>query len=269
MPVHEPNIERRYHACRFGELHVRRLPARDAATHPPLLCLHPSPHSGAYFATVMPLLNRARDVIAPDYPGYGGSSPPPAPPSIDDYAVAMLELLDDMEVARVDALGFHTGCLVAAETALQGPARIERLVLVDIPYFTGSERDELYARTAVPRPLNADPSCLASEWETNVTQRLDAMSLARAIELFVESLRAADRSHWGFHAAFTYPSDERLPSVMTPTHVIATQSGLLDATRRAARALPDVRLIERLDIVRAVFEEGASRIAAEIEAALE
>lgn len=269
MPAPEPNIERRYHACRFGQLHLRRLSAREAAAHPPLLCLHPSPHSGAYFSTVMPLLNRARAVIAPDYPGYGGSSPPPAPPSIDDYAVAMLEMLDDMDVARVDALGFHTGCLVAAEMAVREPGRFGTLVLVDIPYFHAAERDDRRARSAVPRALNADLSCLAADWDTNVTQRVDAMPLSRAFELFVEGLRAAERSHWGFRAAFTYPSDDRFPRVAVATRVIATQSGLLEATRRAARVLPDVKLIECLDIARAVFEEGASRIADEIEAALE
>lgn len=248
---------------------MRHLAARETGAHAPLLCLHPSPHSGAYFETVMPLLNRTRAVIAPDYPGYGGSSPPPEPPSICDYALAMLDLLDDIGIARADTLGFHTGCLVATEMAVRDRERMGRLILVDIPFFDGVERDNLYARTAAPRELTADLSCLAAEWEANVTGRLDAMALSRAFELFVEGLRAADRFHWGFHAAFTYPAENRLPQVAPPTRVIATRSGLLDATRRAARLLPDVKLTERLDIVRAVFEEGAGTIAEEITAALE
>lgn len=215
-----------HHPSRFGQLHVCTLPAAGNDTHPPLLCLHPSPHSGAYFHTVMPMLNAGRAIIAPDYPGYGGSNPPAAEPSIEDYAHAMLDLLDALDITSTDVLGFHTGCLVGAEMALIDPARIRRLLLIDVPYFLGEEREDMYAKSV--------------------------------------TLRAADRSRWGFHAAFTYASDKRLPKLKTPTIVIATQSGLLDATLAAAAIIPHARLIDRPDITRPVFEASAHKIAAAI-----
>ncbi|MFW2404645.1 MAG: alpha/beta fold hydrolase [Gammaproteobacteria bacterium] len=268
MNASRPAIRHDYRRCRFGELHLHRMPASGPENQPPLLCLHPAPYSGAWFATVMPLLNDGRDVLAPDYPGYGGSAPPATEPTIFDYANAMLDLLDDMAIARVDVVGFHTGCLVGAEMCLASAERIRRLVLIDVPYFTGDERTELYAQAVSPRRFDADVAGLTDEWARNVVQRLDAMSFDRAFELFVESLRAGDRSHWAFHAAFTYPSDERFPGLMKAVRIIATRSGLLDATLDAARALPNATLIERTDITRAVFEEGAEAISAEIVAAL-
>ncbi|MBT8444766.1 MAG: alpha/beta hydrolase, partial [Gammaproteobacteria bacterium] len=249
-------------------LHLHCMPAGRAEDQPPLLCLHPAPYSGAWFATVMPLLNQGRVVIAPDYPGYGGSAPTETEPSIRDYADAMLDLLDDMSIARADVVGFHTGCLVGAEMSLVRADRVRRLILIDVPCFSGEERRKLYARAVTPRRFDADPAGLTEEWHRNVEQRLDAMPFDRAFELFVESLRAGDRSHWAFHAAFNYPSDERFPDLTKPVHVIATGSGLLDATRAAARLLPNVRLVECTDITRAVFEEGAGRISIEILAAL-
>jgi len=268
LPDREPKITCQYRPSRFGSVHLRYLGARDPEEYPPLLCLHPAPFSGIYFTTVMPLLNTRRAIIAPDYPGYGGSAPTQSPPSVGEYAAAMLDVIDDMNIESVDVLGFHTGCLVGCEMALRDGATVRRLTLIDVPYFTGDERADLYARTAEPRIIDAGPDGLTADWDRNVIQRLDSMPFARAFELFVESLRAGDRSHWGFHAAFSYTSDQRFPNVTAPTHVIATRSGLLEATRQAAMVLPRATLVERLDIERAVFEEGASRIAAEIEATL-
>jgi pimeloyl-ACP methyl ester carboxylesterase len=268
MPERTPQIIRRYRSCRFGQTHLRYLAANHDEIYSPLLCLHPAPYSGAWFTTVMPLLNEGRAIIAPDYPGYGGSTPTRSLPSVDDYALAMLDTLDDMNVSRADVLGFHTGCLVGAELALRAETKIARLILVDIPFFTAEERTEMYASGVQPRAFSGGLSSLAPEWDSKVAQRLEAMSFKRAFELFVESLQAGDRSHWGFHAAYTYPSDEKFPLVTTPLRVIATRSSLLEPTRRAARALPQAEFVERLDIKRAVFDEGATGIAAEIRAAL-
>jgi len=220
-----PQITRQDCAGQYGSLHTRRLSARGAEIHRPLLLLHPSPYSGAYFETVMPLLNEGRQIIAPDYPGYGNSAPPTAPPSIDDYALAMLEILDSLAIEQVDIVGFHTGCLVSVAMALREPTEIASLVLIDVPYYVGEARGDMYARA-------------------------------------VEPVAAADASaRWGFHAAFTYASDERLPLVATQAHIIATQSSLLEPTRQAASILPNCRLVERLDITRPVFEDHARQIA--------
>lgn len=245
------------------------LGARGRDVHPPMLCLHPAPFSGAWFTTVMPLLNGGRMVIAPDYPGYGGSASPEAEPSIEDYAHSMLDLLDDMSIVTADVVGFHTGCLVGAEMALLDADRVRRLILVDAPVFTAEERRALYDEAVSPRRFDTCTAGLTEEWDRNVVQKLGAMPYTRAFDLFVESLRAGHRSHWAFHAAFTYASEERLPELQKRVCVIATKSGLLHATRAAAELMPNATLTERLDITRAVFEEGAETISTEILASLE
>jgi pimeloyl-ACP methyl ester carboxylesterase len=230
--VDETPIRREDRSSRSGAIHVRQLDARNAETCRPLLFLHPSPYSGAYFETVMSLLNDDRKIIAPDYPGYGNSALPTAPPSISDYALAMLDVLESLAIEQVDIVGFHTGCLVGAEMSLREPDKIASLNLIDIPYYVGEARRDMYARAVEPDKTE------------------DAYT------------------RWGFHAAFTYASDERLPLVATPATVIATQSRLLEPTRLAARILPNCRLIERLDITRPVFEDNARRIAGSILEAL-
>lgn len=259
-------IERFYVHTRIGQVHARRLEATGSDTAPTLICLHPAPHSGLYFTTTMPALNEHRRVVAPDYPGYGGSSPPDEMPSMTDYAHSIIDLIDALGIPGdrpVDLLGFHTGCLVAVEAARLEPAAVRRLVLVDVPYFEGSEQvamlDEAVRPTALPTRLDD----LADNWDRNVTGRLDAMSLDRAFELFVEQLRAGTGAHRGFHAAFSYPCAERFGQCTTPARLIATGSALQAATHRAAGALPHAELRDRPDIGPAVFEKYAGAIADE------
>ena len=234
---------------------------------PPLLCLHPAPYSGLFFTTAMPLIAADRMVIAPDYPGYGGSTAPDAPPSIADYAQAMLDVIDALDSEVVDVLGFHTGCLVGAELSLLRPAAVNRLLLIDVPYFDANERAGLLETAAAPRKLTPELASLETDWAFSITGRLDTMPYERAFALLAESLRAGDRSHWGFRAAFSYPCEERFAALAAETIMIATDSGLREPTRRAAAALPAARLAE-VDIERAVFEENAPVIAAASHAAL-
>ena len=133
----------------------RLLAAGNDAGNAPLICLHPAPSSGLYFATAMPLLNAERAVIAPDYPGYGGSDIQDAPLTIADYAAAMLDVIDNASLTSpVDVLGFHTGCLVAVEMAHQRPEVIRRLVLCDIPYFTAEQQDSFRDKMTQPMPVS-------------------------------------------------------------------------------------------------------------------
>ena len=212
-----------------GKLHYRKLEAAGRQAEPALICLHPAPHDGAYFSEVMPHLNAGRTVLAIDYPGYGKSDAPAAAPGIDVYAEAVIQLINALAksgISSVDLLGFHTGCLVAAETALRNPELVRRIVLIDVPFFDAAEQAGKYAEAITKLP--PEPEL------------------------------------WGFHAAFTYRCEERFSQLSCDTRIIATGSSLLEPTRRAAHSLPEARLVERTDITKPVFAAHAPSIAAEI-----
>ena len=260
-------MRRRYADTGLGQVHLRTLAPSGQASQPPLVCLHPIPYSGLYFTTIAPLLADRRAVIAPDYPGYGGSDAVTDRPSIADYAAAMLQALaprDGQAWGPVDLMGFHTGCLVAAEMALARPERVGRIVMIDAPVFEAAERAAMYDRATAQPAITETLDSLAPVWDTNVAKRLGSMPLMRAFALFVEQLRSGGRAAHGFHAAFTYSGENRLHRLTGSVLVIATRSGLLEPTRRAARRIPGARLVERLDIERAVLEEGAQAIAADV-----
>ena len=259
-------MKKYYRDCRFGQLHWHSRPAQTTSLeHPALLCLHPAPYSGAYFETVAERLGPATHVVAPDYPGYGESSPPPELPGIADYADAIADAWDG-DAGPYNLLGFHTGALVAVELALKHADRVQQIILIDVPFFDRATQEKLYPKAAQPTAFSADINSLKPRWEFNLGgNRLESMSLRRALALFTQELLSADRSHWAFHAAFTYDCESRFAALNKPCEIIATQSGLLEATRNAAQALPNATLSERLDVKRAVFEEGAAVVAEELE----
>ncbi len=264
------SIQKLYGQSSLGQIHARVIEADGEEQKPPLLCLHPAPSSGLYFQTAMPMLNAGRRVIAPDYPGYGGSDTLTQPPSIDDYGHAMFEFLADIGIkGPVDILGFHTGCLVGTELAIQQAAAIRRLILCDVPYFSVDARKSLYDKMAVPTPFSAELESIKSAWTFNVENRVSDVALPRTIELLAEQLRSVDRDHYGFAAAFTYPSEERLAKITVDTTILATQSGLHGPSIAAAELIPDVTLIDVTEVTTAVFESGAKAISKRINTVLE
>jgi len=266
VPTDELKLTRHYVIGSQDELHLRQYDSNGSGK--PLMMLHPAPYSGAWFETVMPLITVPEVIFAPDYPGYGGSTGPDELPDIRYFAEAMLEILYAAETESADILGFHTGCLVAAEMALLDPEMVSRLLLIDVPYFTGPMREEMYESAAAPKLYNEDPDCLRKGYEFNVTDKLSHIDFPRAFDLFVESLRPGLHAHQAFHAAFSYDAEAAFKQLDKPGIVVATQSGLLEPTREAGKALSHMAFSERLDIARSVFESAAEESAAEINAFL-
>lgn len=249
-----------------GQLHLRIYEADPSANKPDLYVLHPAPFSGLAFQNIAPILASGRRVIAPDYPGYGGSDAGALPPSIDDYADAMLTVIDQFSREEpVHLMGFHTGCLVAAELARRRPSQMARSCLIDCPTFPADKRPDLAKKSGAPFELSDDLTSLSTAWKRGITSRQGTQSPEQAFAMFVEHLRPGRGMNAAFHAAFTYPWEERLPMISSSVMVLATQSMLLESSRAAAKAIPDARLVERLEITRSVLDESAAKIAADLE----
>lgn len=255
-------ISRGYTNAPSGQVHWRMT---GSGAQPDLYCLHPAPFSGLAFTTIMPYLATDRRVIAPDYPGHGGSNPAGASPSINDYALAILAVIDALSADKeVDLLGFHTGCLVAAELASMRPDRIRRIILIDIPCFDAEKRKEMFSDAAGRFDITPDLACLAAPWERGMTRRIESQGTARSFEMFTEQLRHGADMNAAFGAALSYDCESGFARITAPVTVIATQSALIDATRAAACIIPSAVLIERLDIKRAVLDETAETIAKDV-----
>jgi pimeloyl-ACP methyl ester carboxylesterase len=91
---------------------------------PPLLLLHGVGCHYDYWAPVLDRLAAERDVIAVDFPGFGGSQPLPdgAPPTMRALADATAEFLDELGVEKPHIAGNSLGGRIALELAKDGRA---------------------------------------------------------------------------------------------------------------------------------------------------
>ena len=252
---------RSYVDWEFGQLHFRQW-GRDKRDKPPIFCLAPSPFSSIAYGTLAPLLAERRHVIALDYPGFGNSSPMPGWPTISDYARAALTIANHVSPqAPLIFLGFHSGTLVATETALTAPDRVDQLFLIDIPFFEEEKRLAYLHEKSAPTPITSDMAMLEPAWNLCVASRDGLIPLPRAYENFVDMIASGERLNATYRAAFSYDSANALPKIDKPATFIATRAGLFDETRRASETTPAARLVTLEEITVAVLDKGAQSIA--------
>lgn len=95
----------------------------------PLFLLHGFCSSSAIWRELLPALADARDVIAPDWPGFGRSAPQPVLPDLPNYAQALLALADRLGIEDFDVLGHSFSGFVVQQLMCDAPARLGRAVL--------------------------------------------------------------------------------------------------------------------------------------------
>src|SRR5450756_122385 len=81
-----------------------------------------------------PLIVGLRDkyrVLALDLPGFGGSSPPPAPWGTPEYAAFVERAMTSLGVTRATYIGHSFGGRIAIWLAAHVPEAVQALVLVD------------------------------------------------------------------------------------------------------------------------------------------
>ena len=78
----------------------------------------------------IPFFARSHRLIAMDLPGFGSSDLPNEEISIPGYGRFVDSFLEDIGVDRAALVGNSMGGFIAAETAIEVPHRVERLVLV-------------------------------------------------------------------------------------------------------------------------------------------
>jgi haloacetate dehalogenase len=104
---------------------------------PPLLLLHGYPQTKAMWHRVAPRLAADFTVVAPDLRGYGASGKPPAGDDHAGYskramARDQVEVMTTLGFERFRLAGHDRGARVAYRLALDHPARVTRLALLDI-----------------------------------------------------------------------------------------------------------------------------------------
>jgi pimeloyl-ACP methyl ester carboxylesterase len=119
---------------RFQTVQTKRgaISTLAAGSGPPVLMLHGLGGTKASFLpTVAALAPQGRRMIAADLPGFGDSDKPLAAPyNPKFFSRAVLALMDEMGLERIDVIGHSMGGRVALEAVLHAPERFGRAVLM-------------------------------------------------------------------------------------------------------------------------------------------
>jgi haloacetate dehalogenase len=134
-----------------GEVTLR---VRHGGSGPPLLLLHGHPQTHVMWHAVAPGLAERFTVVVPDLRGYGESSKPETTPDHEPYskramARDQVALMWELGFERFSVCGHDRGARVAYRLALDTPAAVELLAVLDIvPTGEALRRtDLLFAQT--------------------------------------------------------------------------------------------------------------------------
>ena len=179
----------------------------------PLLLLHGFPETHLMWRGVGPLLAREFSVVCADLRGYGRSGCPPSDPDHAPYskramARDMVAVMDSLGYPRFSIAGHDRGGRAAYRLALDHPARVERLAVLDIvPTDMAWERaDDRFALGYWPWSLLAQPvplpeRILTTSAEAIVDDALTNWGSSTAVfptgvrALYAEVLRDPEHAH--------------------------------------------------------------------------
>jgi len=98
---------------------------------PPVVLLHGLGSCAADWAPQLDALVPRYRVVAVDLPGHGASPLPSGPLTIEDMASAVARLSSELDAEPAHVVGLSLGACVALRLALQAPARVRSLTLVN------------------------------------------------------------------------------------------------------------------------------------------
>ena len=221
---------------------------QERGAGPPLLMIHGLGSSGADWAfQVAPLMEEFR-VILPDLPGSGRSGKPAGPYSISGFAAGLWQLLDSIEVGRIDLVGFSLGGAVALEMALQRPEAVGRMVLINsLPSYRVDHWKkwlELYLQIGMVRTLGLPRAAgmigarlFPLPHQAAMRKRVSDVVGANPVTPYLASARALA----------SWCADARVPALQARTLMIA---GEFDYTPLAEKARWAERLGAELAVVK-------------------
>jgi len=247
----------------YGQVHVRiSTPPSSTSQKTPLLLLHPTPYSSQFFLPFIEDIGKDRIVIAIDTPGYGDSDRPKTPPSMQDYARNAIKALDALGITEpIDAIGYHTGTLIAVEMSINAPDRINKMILAGIPVYPSERLPELYEKYAKPDVLKKDGSHLTPKWDFATQTMKVGMSLEAAQSHYSDYMQAIPESSQAYYSVFSYPGYERLPLITRPSLFVSINGSLNQETKDAQKITPSSELIYMEHITTGLFDIAYTEMA--------
>ena len=118
---------------RFVSTKHGRIHCRIDGEGPPLILLHSNGGSAFEFEHAMEPLSRSAQAIAWDMPGHGDSDALTTHRSVEDFADAVIALMDGLGIERASVCGSSIGGAISVALAARHADRIDRAIPVETP----------------------------------------------------------------------------------------------------------------------------------------
>ncbi len=224
----------------FIDIGNRRIHYRRCGNGPALLMVHQSPRSSMEYEALMRAWGVHFTCIAPDTPGFGQSDPLPGDPDIDDFADAIIALLDALGLEQVAAYGFHSGGIILVTALKRHPARFRRLAIGGYAIWNSQEMAVFGERYLPPFVASSYGEHLTWLWNRILEQSwvfpwFDVRDTARLSNphddpakvhaVVMEMLDAGDAYRAGYGAVLHAPRDIPPADAVTPPVLITAYDG--------------------------------------------
>jgi haloalkane dehalogenase len=120
----------------------------DEGEGDPVLCLHGEPTWSFLYRKLIPGLTTAARVVAPDYFGFGRSDKPADVEwyTFDRHCASIRRLVEELDLRRVTLVVQDWGGPIGLRLAVEQPARVERLVILNTGLGGGRPPSEAWLR---------------------------------------------------------------------------------------------------------------------------
>jgi pimeloyl-ACP methyl ester carboxylesterase len=232
-----------------------------AGEHEPVVFVHGLGGQWQNWLENIPRVAQKRRVLALDLPGFGLTPEPPGDITIPGYGRFVDAFCERLDVGPVAIVGNSMGGYIAAEVAIQFPARISRLMLVSAAGISSA------ATVQAPVLTAGRVFTLVAAYSAARRRTLAARPLSRHLLLSLVArhprLLKADLAYEGFfkgvskpgfddalRASLDYDFRERLPEVRVPTLIVWGEKDAIIPVRDAnefERLIPDSRKVVMRD----------------------
>jgi pimeloyl-ACP methyl ester carboxylesterase len=217
---------------------------RIAGKGDPIILLHMAVASSDEFTRAMHYLSKDYRVIAPDFFGAGDSDPAPKLYQIPDHVQTVLHFMDSLEIKAAVFVGHHMGSIVAAETQITHPARVQKLILSGVGYKPGPEEKAVFKEPpnfTGSVGIKKDGSHLMEWWRrTTLWGDYPPEILEERLIEYVKAGPRGEEAHW---TAMAYDMKGRLPQITCPTLILtATGDPFYSGAEKVKNSIPGAKL---------------------------
>jgi len=210
-----------------GKVYVNRVGGGD-----PVLFIHGVGNSGQTWREIIDRLSPHFACYNVDMPGFGNSDMPARQYDADDFADAMVDVMDASGLEQASIIGDHTGAILGVILAGKYPKRVKKLVFDGLPFWNLERGKVIWEKFFLPQftdtasyHLPVDP---LTTWEEEKAKdpTLDREAWARRDEIHRRSRLWGRLSH---ESATGFDVEAASANITQPTLLIY---GEHDALRR-------------------------------------